>query len=342
MRFVAVAMACAVACASLVSVRDARAQSAGAAAGSTEEEEDIRQGVAMRRAGRDVDAAPFFQRAYDRARSPRAAAQLGLCEQALGRWVLAERHVREALASASDPWVARTRATLESAVSVAEQHLGTIELVGGTDGAEVFFDGELVGSLPTARSLRWVTGTIRVELRLRGAPSIVRTVELGAGAIERVALPAQSASTGAATGPANDTHTNSSGTAAQGLVRDPRRAVAPPLRVHALVWGGAAGVGAGAIVTVIGFVVGNGIEAAYNSECVQSASAPESCVARFGSDQSALQSMTAVTATGWALIGAGAVASGVGIALTFTGRREEPASVRAVVLGDRVAVVGRF
>lgn len=338
MRLASIATACAIASATVVCAREARAQ--GVAAATATDEEDIRQGVALRREGRDVDAVPFFQRAYERGRSARAAAQLGLCEQALGRWVLAERHVREALANVSDPWVARTRATLESAVAVAEQHLGTIELLGGADGAEIFLDGERMGTLPTARSLRWVTGTIRVEQRLRGAPAVVRTVELAAGAIERVSLPAQSA--------VGQEHTQSSAQENHGSSTVSQRTIvvapgprADGVRVHPLVWGGGVGAVVGAVVASTAFGVGNGIAGAYDRECVATVPAPGSCVPRQGNEQSTLDAMTGLSATGWALVGVGAAVAGVGVVWMVTSRRE---TARASVLwmGDRVAVVGRF
>jgi hypothetical protein len=56
-------------------------------AGGAEPAEDalIRQGIELRRRQEDAAAFPLFKRAYELRRSPRAAAQMGLDELALGR-----------------------------------------------------------------------------------------------------------------------------------------------------------------------------------------------------------------------------------------------------------------
>jgi hypothetical protein len=311
--------------------RDAGAQAVEAAEPS-DEDTAIRQGVALRREGRDSDAVLVFQRAYDRWRTPRAAAQLGLCEQALGRWVLAERHVREALATASDPWVQRTRETLESAMRVAEQHLATIEILGGNDGAELFIDGERVGQLPATRSLRVVIGALRLEARRTGIATIVRTVELVAGGVERVSLPVQTVSNATAT-----TVIERAQVPAAVLV-GPR--VPRALAVHPLLWAGSASVVAGALTTVVAYAVGSSIEGAYNRDCVQIASAPLSCDERFIREQGTLDALGATTGVGWGLVGVGAAAAGVGVGVMFVGRREE--APRVVFTGRGVVVGARF
>lgn len=61
----------------------------------------------LRRAGHDEEALPLLREAFEADRSPRIEAQLGLCEQATGDFEHAEEHLREALTSPSDTWVAR-------------------------------------------------------------------------------------------------------------------------------------------------------------------------------------------------------------------------------------------
>src|SRR5437868_3732788 len=85
--------------------------------GSSEGVEDLlKKGIELRRNGRDREALAEFQRAAQIGRTPRVTAQIALAEQALGMWVEAESHMREALASAQDPWVAKNRAVLEGAL----------------------------------------------------------------------------------------------------------------------------------------------------------------------------------------------------------------------------------
>ena len=59
----------------------------------------IQQAVELRRKGDNARAYGYLKRAYDLARTPRSAAQLGLVEHALGRFPDAEVHLGEALAT---------------------------------------------------------------------------------------------------------------------------------------------------------------------------------------------------------------------------------------------------
>jgi hypothetical protein len=55
------------------------------AAGAAEDPEAlIRQGIELRRAGQDARAEGYFRRTYQLAATSRTAAQLGLCELAVG------------------------------------------------------------------------------------------------------------------------------------------------------------------------------------------------------------------------------------------------------------------
>ena len=96
----------------------------------------------------DEGAAREFQKAYDQVHTPRAAGQLGLAEQALGRWEDAERHVGEALHATGDAWVVKNRAILDEALGAIQGHLARVEVIGDPDGADVSVNGRLVGKLP--------------------------------------------------------------------------------------------------------------------------------------------------------------------------------------------------
>lgn len=76
----------------------------------------------LRLAGHDEAALPLLEQAYAANPSPGVAAQLGLCDEAVGRWEAAEEHLHEALAVPSDPWVARHLESLEGAYSLALAH----------------------------------------------------------------------------------------------------------------------------------------------------------------------------------------------------------------------------
>jgi len=107
-----------------------------------EPERLIRIGNDLRRKGDNLRAFGYLQRAYDISRTPRAAAQLGLCEQALGRFGEAEVHLGNALSS-RDAWVDASRSTLEAARTAARKHLGKVHVLAAPAGTTV-----AVGELP--------------------------------------------------------------------------------------------------------------------------------------------------------------------------------------------------
>ncbi len=135
----------------------ARAVPVQAAEGN--EEELIREGVAKRRHQDDEAALELFTKAYAIRKSPRAAGQMGLAEMALGRWPEAEAHLQEAVAAPSDSWVAKNTSSLKDALTAVEGHLGSLQVLGGPNGAEVVLEGEVRGTLPMEHPIRVRTGT---------------------------------------------------------------------------------------------------------------------------------------------------------------------------------------
>lgn len=75
----------------------------------------IEAGVAARRGGDDERALVLFTQAWASGHSPRARAQMGLAEQALGKFVDAEAHLSEALAAPGDAWITARRSRRRSA-----------------------------------------------------------------------------------------------------------------------------------------------------------------------------------------------------------------------------------
>lgn len=148
-------------------------------AGADEDAEDlIRQGVALRRDGRDAEARDLLSRAYQASPTPRGAAQLGLVDQALGRWVEAERYLQIALA-ADDPWVSENRRPLEAARVFVAEHLAELEVI-GPPGAEARVDGTLLGTLPMPPA-RVVAGRLGLEVSAPGSIAVLRTVVVAPG-----------------------------------------------------------------------------------------------------------------------------------------------------------------
>lgn len=140
----------------------------------------LRHGVQLREQGDDLGAFGEFQRAYQLAPEPRVKAQIALAEQALGRWVDAAAHLREALGGTSDPWVQRNRTALEESLRVISQHLGRLRIDGGVAGAEVRIDDVAVGTLPLTAPIELRAGSAALSVRADGYYSLSRRVEIPA------------------------------------------------------------------------------------------------------------------------------------------------------------------
>jgi hypothetical protein len=164
----------------------AGSDAAAVADGSADADTLIRRGNELRRQQQDMAAYPLFQRAYRLSKTPRAAALLGLVAGATGRWVEAETHLKEALASAAgDAWVSRNRALLEKSLAEVGTHLGSLDLSGGPAGALVYVDGHQAGKLPLSSPLRVPAGSARAEVKAVGYVSWRRDVTIASGAVAR-------------------------------------------------------------------------------------------------------------------------------------------------------------
>jgi hypothetical protein len=165
------------------------AQPLAVGAGSSNEADGlIRHGIELRKAHDDEGAAREFQKAYDQVHTPRAAGQLGLAEQALGRWEDAERHVGEALRAAGDSWVMKNRAILDEALGAIQGHLARIEVIGDPEGADVSVNGRVVGKLPLKEVVRVSAGEVEVELHAPDYVPVQRTLTIVAGQYQRLVL----------------------------------------------------------------------------------------------------------------------------------------------------------
>jgi tetratricopeptide (TPR) repeat protein len=148
---------------------------------SSRADELLSQGVELRRQGNDAAALERFREAFRLAPTPRAVAQMGLAEQALGFWTIAGQHVGRALEAKEDPWIRKYQAALEQALTVINSHLEQLHITGTPDGAEVLVDGQSVGTLPLTQPLQVSQGTIVVEVRAKGYVAISRPVQIAPG-----------------------------------------------------------------------------------------------------------------------------------------------------------------
>lgn len=145
----------------------------------------IEQGVELRKAGQDLDALKKFEAAYALSQGSRALAQIALAEQALGRWVDAERHLSEALANTEDPWINRNRRALEGGLSTIRERLVSIEILASVEGARIRVNGRDAGLHPLPRPVHAVAGTVIVEVSAKGYWTLSRRLSLEAGEIAR-------------------------------------------------------------------------------------------------------------------------------------------------------------
>ena len=131
---------------------------------ATDADDLIRQGVGLRRSGDDAGALKRFEQAFHLDHSSRALAQIGMAEQALGRWAAAYEHLEQSLEDTRDPWINKSRATLRDALALVSDHVGQLEVLGGSPQADVRIDGSPRGKLPLARPIPVSAGTVTIEL----------------------------------------------------------------------------------------------------------------------------------------------------------------------------------
>ena len=150
----------------------------------------VDDGVALRAEGRDADALERFLAAYAQDPAPRTAAQVGLAQQALGRWVEAERFLAEALKDRRDAWIRKHRRTLDTALDRIREQLGDLRVEGTPVGAQVRFGGRLVGTLPMTEPARVVAQRALLEVSAAGYADVAREVTVApkGRSFERVAL----------------------------------------------------------------------------------------------------------------------------------------------------------
>jgi hypothetical protein len=128
----------------------------------------IAKGNDLRRAGTPGPALPYFQKAYELARTPRTTAQLGLGELAAGYPVEAADHLEAALQSPKDPSILKYRQMLADALAMARSQIGELTIKGDPAGAEIAIDGRAVGVLPLASPLKLPARKVEVVLRAPG------------------------------------------------------------------------------------------------------------------------------------------------------------------------------
>ena len=243
-----------------------------------------------------------------------------MIQQALGRFGEASENLSAALAVPDDPWVRRTRPSLESALADVRRHVGDLNVTGGVPGATVVIDDVVRGVMPLTRAIPVTAGVVTLEVRARGYVNVHRsvTITMGLMASERVSLVRPVAAHDEAT--ATPAIHCARGTELRGGLCYTLPGRLSDGRATGFRWMGILGLGvtiaAGATATGLG-VSGNSTLQTYVGTC-GGASAPPSCAGMYSQVSSTLAGRATLVDTLWVVAGVGAVASVVGFVLSVT------------------------
>lgn len=145
----------------------------------------ITRGLALRQKDQDRQALPLFQEAATKNKTPRAIAQVGLCELALGLWVDADAHLQQALANKTDAWIHKNERSLKTALDGLQEKLGFVDVWGEPVGAKVAIDGRAAGTLPMDHPLRLPSGRHSLLIEAPGFLIDTRFVEVAPRTVAR-------------------------------------------------------------------------------------------------------------------------------------------------------------
>jgi tetratricopeptide (TPR) repeat protein len=158
---------------------------ARAATDAEQAEALIREGVRLRSRDNTAQALPLFEKAYQISRTPRTAAQLGLCELELGYFVEAERYLTEALASPDHPWIAKNKGSLKKPLETARANIGELVLTVSPASADVSLNKKPLDRSLLGPPIRLGKGPADVEVRAPGYEPVRDTVTIVGGKREQ-------------------------------------------------------------------------------------------------------------------------------------------------------------
>lgn len=134
----------------------------------------LRKGFNLMKQNRDEEALVEFKQAYKMFPSAKAAAEMGMAESSLKRWVDAEDHLLEARDQETDDWVKINRGLIDKEIGRVRAHIGTLA-VKGTPSAELLLNSVRVGSLPLrGGQIRVAEGEVTLRARLDGYETLTK------------------------------------------------------------------------------------------------------------------------------------------------------------------------
>jgi PEGA domain len=142
----------------------------------------IHEGVALRRSGKDEAALNVFLDAEKHApNSVRVLLHVTAASQATGKWLLAHRYLEKASSHSDDPYYQRYRQSIRAMEDAVAEHIGQFRVQGSPPGAEVFLNGESLGTLPMASARPLEAGSYILEVKKAGFFTLHRPVTIAGG-----------------------------------------------------------------------------------------------------------------------------------------------------------------
>jgi hypothetical protein len=158
------------------------------ATGTEDPEALIKQGVELRQKGDDARAEVYLRRAYEIAQTPRSAAQLGLVELALDRFLQTEQYLSEALTS-DDIWISNHRTVLETSRDRARSNLARIVISDAPPETKVTENGGKPAKLADDGVLWVLPGLVALTVEAPGHAPVSYSRNLAAGQSDKIAVP---------------------------------------------------------------------------------------------------------------------------------------------------------
>ena len=152
-----------------IGIADQAAAAAEPVPAETAIEDQITQGIALRRAGKDDAALSLFLDLEKRApESVRLLLHITTAALAAGKWTIANDYMQKASAHKDDPYYQRHKAAIENVERAIAQRVGQFRAHGSPQGAEVRLSGEVIGTLPMANAKAIEVGSYTLEVSKAG------------------------------------------------------------------------------------------------------------------------------------------------------------------------------
>jgi hypothetical protein len=132
--------------------------------------------------GEFVRALGALEQAHRLSPDPRLFWNMAACEQKLGRYASAIRHVERYRTGAATMLSDNEKREADEFVAAAVVYVGTVNVASNVDGTQIFVDDELLGTTPLPKPIVVDEGNHRVRFSRGGHRSVERTERVPAGA----------------------------------------------------------------------------------------------------------------------------------------------------------------